>query len=457
MGREADGPKNSESVAAVGSSEPSAATPAGATGTALEAVDMPWLNDATLSLARKSDIVNFLQRHMSVELLKQHKLNGNTKSIAKKVSKNHLHKVYNMALKDPTMLVSEETKQELDEQSAARAARQKLQQQEAEQAQATAQAAMMQQAEEVAAAAAAAQEADPAVADRRRHEATLTRWYTEYCPEKLPKISEVLDEYRGREYKLWQELGMQYGPEPAATYFRPQPAPTTKPSSADQTDNIPRLLEFAAQNNLTGLCCLVPGIKTKEVKPAPPPGQIEYVLTEPVTANIDVAHPNSGYTALMLGIAIADDDNWHGEAKFNLVCSFTHHLLEYGASTLPRSNNGSTALMMAAQRGRADVVRMILEFEDRRGLLSSSRRSGSGAEPPIESQAQSTINWESALGMSALHWAAAGEWQRADPSASLRASPPELVKLLLEAGASTNPPNASLRMTPLMLACMHCR
>lgn len=453
MGRGADGSKSPEGAAA-GGSERTATAPADDTGAALATVDMPWLNDATLSLARKSDIVSFLQMHMPVELLRQHKLNGNTKSISKKVSKGHLHKVYNMALKDPTMLVSEETKQKLDEHSAAQAARQKLQQQEVEQAQAAAQAAATRQQAEEIAAAAVAQEVDPAVADRRRHEATLKRWYTEYCPDKLPKVAEVLDEYRGREYKLWQELGMQYGPEPAATYARPEPAPAAKPSNGNEQENLPRLLEFAAQNNLTGLCCLVPGIKTKEVKPAPPPGQIEYVLTEPLTANIDVAHPNSGYTALMLGIAIADDDSWHGEAKFNLVCSFTHHLLEYGASTQPRSNNGSTALMMAAQRGRADVVRLILEFERRRGLLTS-RRSRSGVEPPAESE--STLDWENNDGMSALHWAAAGEWQRSDPSAALRAPPPELVKLLLEAGASANIPNSTHGMTPLMLACMHCR
>ena len=417
---------------------------------------MPWLDDATLFLARKTEILSFLQSHMPIELLRQHKLNGNSKSIAKKVSKDHLHSVYSMALKDPTMLVSEEAKHLLDEQSAAQVARQKEEAEEAQQAQKAAQAAAinaLQQGEDDAAAAATQE----AAAERSRHEARLKRWYTEYCPEKLPRVGEVLDEYRGREYKLWQELGMQYGPEPAAPYTRPPPAAGAKPFAAEQTDGLPRLLEFSAENNLTGLCCLVPGLKTKEVKPAPPPGQIEYVLTEPVTANLDVPHPDSGYTALMLCIAVADDSRWRGAAKFHLVRSFAHHLLEYGASTQPRSSNGSTALMMAAQRGRADVARVILEFESRRGLLTSCRPDCAAEARATDSQGSSTLDWQSDDGMSALHWAAAGEWRRADPSDPLRASPPELVRLLLEAGASANAPSSKLGMTPLMLACMHCR
>ena len=413
---------------------------------------MPWLNDATLCLAHKTDIVSFLQSHMPIEALRQHKLNGNIKSIAKKVSKEHLHSVYNMALKDPTMLVSEEAKHSLDEQSAAQVARQKKEAEKAEKAQKAAQAAKLQQGEDAAAAAATRE----AAAERCRHEATLKRWYTEYCPQKLPMVGEVLDEYRGREYKLWQELGMQYGPEPAAPYTRPPPAAGATPSVVEQTDRLPRLLEFSAENNLTGLCCLVPGLKTQEVKPAPPPGQIEYVITEPVTANLDVPHPDSGYTPLMLSIAVADDSNWCGAAKFHLVRSFAHHLLEYGASTKPRSSNGSTALMMAAQRGRADVARVILEFESRRGLLTSCRPD-SDAEARTDTQGSNTVDWQSDDGMSALHWAAAGEWHRADPSDALRASPPELVRLLLEAGASANVSNSSLGITPLMLACMHCR
>lgn len=438
MGSEADGSSTSERTAS--ELEPTAAS-SGETDAMHTRVDMPWLNDATLSLARKSDIVNFLQSHMPIGLLKQHKLNGNTKSIAKKVSKDHLHKVYHMTLKDPTMLVSEEKKQEIDEQSAAEAARQKVEQEEAEKAQATAQAGSKQQAETVA----VAQENDPALAHRQRHEATLRRWYTEYCPEKLLMVNEVLDKYQGREYKLWQELGMEYGPEPAAAYERPSAPANAKFAAASKQDDLPRLLEFAAQNNLTGLCCLVPGIKTQEVKPAPPPGEIEYMLTEPLTANIDVIHPNSGYTPLMLAIAVADDNTWHGEAKFKLVCSFVLHLLDFGAATHPRSHNGTTALMMAAQRGRADVARVILEYEERR------------RDDLADDVALSTLDWQSDDGMSALHWAAAGEWQHADPSASLRASPPELVGLLLEAGASANASNSRLGMTPLILACMHCR
>lgn len=70
------------------------------------AVEMPWLDKSTLETAKKSEIVEFLQRHMSTELLRKHKLFGKVGPIAKKAKMPQLHKVYMQALDNPTLLIS---------------------------------------------------------------------------------------------------------------------------------------------------------------------------------------------------------------------------------------------------------------------------------------------------------------------------------------------------------------
>ena len=57
---------------------------------------LPWLDDTSLSLMRKYDLVHTLQSHLDDEELQKHKIHGNSKSIAKKTSKNHLMKVYSL-------------------------------------------------------------------------------------------------------------------------------------------------------------------------------------------------------------------------------------------------------------------------------------------------------------------------------------------------------------------------
>jgi hypothetical protein len=254
------------------------------------AVEMPWLDASTLDKAKKREIVEFLQDHMSIDDLRSHKLLGKLAAIAKKASKGQLHTVYMLALADPTLLMSEESKEaELlalaDAESAAK--------KRAEEAVVAAQAA----AAEAAAARkaledeAAANTHDPAEDEHKRHEATLIRWYTEYDPEKLSTVADVLRKYKGTEYKLWQELGMKYGPEPGDAYVRrpllgvapsPQrqgvslhfsgiylaesctgvvrgryvrPAPAPAASGAVAGLAMPRLLELAIENNVVGLCC----------------------------------------------------------------------------------------------------------------------------------------------------------------------------------------------------------
>lgn len=56
----------------------------------------------------------------------------------------------------------------------------------------------------------------PATGCSKRHEAKLISWYTEYDKSLLQTVGKVLKKYKGTEYKLWQELGMKYGAEPAA-------------------------------------------------------------------------------------------------------------------------------------------------------------------------------------------------------------------------------------------------
>ena len=89
-------------------------------------------------------------------------------------------------------------------------------------------------------------------------------------------------------------------------------------------------------------------------------------------------------------------------------------------------------MMMAVKRGRADVVRILLEYERTRG-------------------AGSTLELENKHGMTALLWAAAGRWEQRDDSAALRATPAEMVRLLLAAGASVDRPNFR-GLTALMIA-----
>lgn len=57
---------------------------------------VPWLDDSTLSLSRKSDLVHTLQNNLDNEELRKHKLLGNKKSVAKKIGKANLMKVYSL-------------------------------------------------------------------------------------------------------------------------------------------------------------------------------------------------------------------------------------------------------------------------------------------------------------------------------------------------------------------------
>lgn len=57
---------------------------------------VPWVDDSTLFLSKKSDLVQTLQNSLNDEELRKHKLLGNPKSVAKKVSKDHLFQVYKL-------------------------------------------------------------------------------------------------------------------------------------------------------------------------------------------------------------------------------------------------------------------------------------------------------------------------------------------------------------------------
>jgi hypothetical protein len=57
---------------------------------------VPWLDRNTLSLIRKTYLIDTLQSHLDDEELHKHKIHGNSKSIAKKNTKDHLMKVYSL-------------------------------------------------------------------------------------------------------------------------------------------------------------------------------------------------------------------------------------------------------------------------------------------------------------------------------------------------------------------------